>query len=157
VSAPVQDRIEHGTNRGWYQHNYWRIPLCTACQAARDAALERQRAVRKEPFVTRREHREGAGGRPPARPIPAEYLPPEPPVLTGNAEIGTPIEGADLRIGDQIVFLGRRHRVRAFAPYHGSLRAVLGGNSARTAVCEDGFRLPHGPTSIVRIAPRGES
>lgn len=96
--------------------------------------------------------------RQPVSSAPVAPLPPRamPPVLIGDAEIGTPVKGAELEIGDLIVHLGRRHKVLKFEPYRGGLRAELGGMEARTAVCEGGLQLPHGPHSNVYIAPRGE-
>ncbi|MEU1736502.1 hypothetical protein [Streptosporangium sp. NPDC020145] len=147
--------IEHGTVRGYKQHRYRQIPACDACKKAlrddRAAARRGERPERAKPQRTsRRKAAEELDAATAATPV---LLPvPPPPQLPDRPEIGVPIEGADLEIGDVIVFLGDHHRIDRFEPYTGSLRAEL-GEGTRVA-CAGTWGMTVGPTSTVRILPR---
>ncbi|MEV4093839.1 hypothetical protein [Streptosporangium saharense] len=146
--------IEHGTITGYKQHIYRKIKPCEDCKKAlredRAAARRGERPERAKPQRTSRrkaaEELDAAAATPVLLPVPP------PPQLPDRPEIGVPIKGRELEIGDVIVFLGDHHRIDRFEPYTGSLRAEL-GEGTRVA-CSGTWGMTVGPTSTVRILPR---
>ncbi|MEV8635192.1 hypothetical protein AB0395_26395 [Streptosporangium sp. NPDC051023] len=147
--------IEHGTVKGYKQHAYRKIESCDACKKAlRDDRAAARRGERPERAklqrTSRRKTAEAVEEQTVATPV---LLPvPPPPQLPDRPEIGVPIEGRELEIGDVIVFLGNHHRIDRFESYTGSLRAAL-GEGTRVA-CSGGWGMTVGPRSTVRILPR---
>ncbi|GAA3722740.1 hypothetical protein GCM10022224_104440 [Nonomuraea antimicrobica] len=132
--------IEHGTVRGWRQHQRHRVPLTNECgcrEARRRNDQARQAKVANQPPP------------PQLTPPPGLWAPTQ-----ASPALGTPIKGKELAEGDVIVHVGRHYPVNHFVAYVGSLRDEL-GHDTRTAVCGT-WEMAIGPQATIHIVPRDE-
>lgn len=140
MTPPARTGIEHGTVRGWRQHQRRRVPLNDEC-GCREARRRNDQARQAK-----------AANQPP----PPQLTPPPglwAPTQASPAH-GTPIKGKELAEGDVIVHIGRHYPVSHFDAYVGSLRDEL-GHETRTAVCGT-WEMAIGPRATIHIVPRNE-
>lgn len=141
--------IEHGTIKGWRQHNYRKVEQCDPCRKAYNAWKAEQRGGTVRP-------RKPTSAPPPPLPSAGHmYLRPYPPYPPGwtDPAWGEPIKGRDLQVGDTLVYLHADHETHVidrFEPYRGGLNL---GAGARTA-CSGTWEIAVAPDATVRILPR---
>lgn len=169
--------IEHGTIRGWRQHNYRKVEQCDPCrQAHRKDVAARRKAARESggerfksdaqaawyggtmtPDEMADAHEKQRARKAAPAPMPPLYVQQYPPYPPGRQDPawGEPIAGRDLAVGDVIVFLGKHYPIDRFEDYEGSLDNVLSvkGEPARTAYSGT-WDMAIGPDRTIRILPR---